>query len=107
MLRSRVIACASAGPPRVLNRQLSRAHKRPAFGKVVRSLAAGAMMAWTSPAGAVVLWNDPEATLVNENGAGSDILGGAVKRDDSANDTLYFKFHVDPLSDQTTEDYFA
>jgi ligand-binding sensor domain-containing protein/signal transduction histidine kinase len=38
---------------------------------------------------------------------GSDILGGVVKRDDSANDTLYFKFHVDPLSDKDTEDYFA
>ena len=34
-------------------------------------------------------------------------LGGAVKRDDSANDTLYFKFHVDPLSDTNTEEYFA
>ena len=53
------------------------------------------------------MWNDPEATLVHENGAGVDILGGAVKRDDSANDTLYFKFHVDPLSDKNSEEYFA
>src|ERR1043165_4102119 len=39
--------------------------------------------------------------------AGSDMIGGAVKRDDSASDTLYFKFHVDPLSDVSTEEYFA
>lgn len=58
-------------------------------------------------ANAVVLWNDPGTTLVHENGTGTDILGGAVKRDDSANDTLYFKFHVDPLSDKDTEEYFA
>src|ERR1039458_3006378 len=68
-----------------------------------------AWMAWmlASPAGAVILWNDPGMTLVHENGAGTDILGGAVKRDDSANDTLYFKFHVDPLSDKDTEEYSA
>src|SRR5437588_5844941 len=64
---------------------------------------------WLQPgrAGAVVLWSDSTARLVHENGAGADILAGAVKRDDSANDTLYFKFHVDPLSDNTTEEYFA
>jgi ligand-binding sensor domain-containing protein/signal transduction histidine kinase len=62
---------------------------------------------YAPPAGAVILWNDPGATLAHENGAGTDILGGAVKRDDSANDTLYFKFHVDPLSDKDTEEYFA
>ena len=68
-----------------------------------------AWMAWAlvTPASAVILWNDPDTTLVHENGAGTDILGGAVKRDDSANDTLYFKFHVDPLSDKDTEEYFA
>ena len=59
------------------------------------------------PTKAVVLWNDPDPTLVHENGAGTDVLGGAVKRDDAANDTLYFKFHVDPLSDKDTEQYFA
>ena len=60
-----------------------------------------------APVKAVILWNDPGATLIHENGAGSDILGGAVKRDDLANDTLYFKFHIDPLSDKDTEEYFA
>src|SRR5580704_12413359 len=50
------------------------------------------------PATAVILWNDPGPILIHNNGPGADILGGAVKRDDSANDTLYFKFHVEPLS---------
>ena len=59
------------------------------------------------PAAAVVLWNDPGPALIRTNGVGADILGGAVKRDDSANDTLYFKFHVEPLSDKDTEPYFA
>jgi len=55
----------------------------------------------------VVLWSDPGALLVFDNGPGRDLLEGAVKRDDSANDTVYFKFHVDPQSDSTTEEYFA
>ena len=56
---------------------------------------------------AVILWSDPDLALIQNNGAGSDILGGAVKRDDSASDTLYFKFHVNPVSDKDTEEYFA
>ena len=36
-----------------------------------------------------------------------DILGGAVEADDTSSNTLYFKFQVDPLSDVTTEEYFA
>jgi signal transduction histidine kinase/ligand-binding sensor domain-containing protein len=56
---------------------------------------------------AVVLWSDLGATLAHETGTGNDILGGALKRDDSSTNTLYFKFHVDPLSDVGTEEYFA
>ncbi len=59
------------------------------------------------PAAAVTLWSDPGSTLVFNNGAGRDVLGGAVKRDDFSNDTLYFKFHIDPQSDSSTEEYFA
>jgi ligand-binding sensor domain-containing protein/signal transduction histidine kinase len=66
-----------------------------------------AFAGWAASANAVVLWSDLGATLVHETGAGSDILGGALKRDDSSTDTLYFKFHVDPLSDVGTEEYFA
>jgi ligand-binding sensor domain-containing protein/signal transduction histidine kinase len=59
------------------------------------------------PAGAVVLWSDLGSTLAHDTGPGSDVLGGVVRRDDTAADTLYFKFHLDPLSDVTTEEYFA
>ncbi len=45
--------------------------------------------------------------MVHETGVGGDILGGAVKADDSSSSTLYFKFHVDPLSDASTEEYFS
>src|SRR5213594_3158311 len=70
-------------------------------------LAAVAAAGCAGPARAVILWSDLGATLVHESGAGSDIIGGAVKRDEAASDTLYFKFHVDPLSDVSTEEYFA
>jgi ligand-binding sensor domain-containing protein/signal transduction histidine kinase len=70
-------------------------------------LTIAAVCAFVTPASAVILWNDPDTTLVHENAAGTDVLHGAVKRDDTANDTLYFKFRVDPLSDESTEPYFA
>lgn len=56
---------------------------------------------------AAILWSDAGGAVIHENGAGEDILHGALKRDDSSSDTLYFKFHVDPLSDVSTEEYFA
>ncbi|HEY3862519.1 MAG TPA: two-component regulator propeller domain-containing protein [Verrucomicrobiae bacterium] len=56
---------------------------------------------------AAVLWRSLGSTLAHETGDGRDILEGAVKRDDTASDALYFKFHVDPLSDASTEEYFA
>src|SRR5580765_8028954 len=70
-------------------------------------LALMSVIVFVSSSDAIILWNDPDTTLVHESGPGSDILGGAVKRDDSANDSLYFKFHVDPQSDKDTEEYFA
>ncbi len=54
-----------------------------------------------------IIWSDLGTTLAHESGAGSDILGGSVKRDDTASDALYFKFHVNPISDAGTEPYFA
>src|ERR1039457_4055855 len=59
------------------------------------------------PARATILWHDEGARLVHNTGMGIDILGGAVKRDDKASDALYFKFHVDPISDAASEPYFA
>jgi len=61
----------------------------------------------TFQAQAVVLWSNFDPIFVNTNGPGTDLLGGAVKRDKGASDTLYFKFQVDPNSDETTEPYFA
>src|SRR5262245_4426573 len=54
-----------------------------------------------------ILWSDLGATLVHDTGPGTDMLGGAVKRDDTSNDTLYFKFHVNPFSEVSTEEYLA
>ena len=61
----------------------------------------------TLPVQAVILWSDVGARLTHSTGDGVDVLGGAVKRDDSASDALYFKFHVDPLSDAASEPYDA
>src|ERR1017187_1172632 len=54
-----------------------------------------------------ILWSDPDARTVHSTGAGVDILGGALRRTDTNNDALYFKFHLDPLSDEAAEPYFA
>jgi signal transduction histidine kinase/ligand-binding sensor domain-containing protein len=70
-------------------------------------LAAGLMWFTSVSCPADIIWSDLGATLAHETGPGSDILGGAVKRDDSATDVLYFKFHVNPISDAGTEPYFA
>lgn len=59
------------------------------------------------PASAVVLWSDPAPRVTHLTANGTDLLGGVVKRDDTARDELYFKFHVDPLSDVASEPYFA
>ena len=66
-----------------------------------------AMLAWTNSSQAVLLWGDLGATQVHETGVGTDILDGVLRRDDSSTNALYFKFHVDPLSDAATEEYFA
>jgi ligand-binding sensor domain-containing protein/signal transduction histidine kinase len=74
----------------------------PAFG-----LAALVLWTFASSSYATLLWTDLGTTQVHETGAGNDILGGVLQRDDSSTDTLYFKFHVDPISDANTEFYFA
>jgi len=54
-----------------------------------------------------ILWSEPDARTVHFSGTGLDYLGGAVKRTSTNNDALFFKFHVDPLSDVASEPYFA
>src|SRR5262245_58353414 len=56
---------------------------------------------------ASMLWSDPDPRVIHKTPDGTDLLGGAVHRDDTANDALYFKFQVDPLSDLASEPYFA
>jgi signal transduction histidine kinase len=58
-----------------------------------------------SPAHAVILWSDLPSRVIHTTPM--VILDGQVKRDDKANDALYFKVHVDPLSDPADEPYFA
>lgn len=59
------------------------------------------------PALANLLWSDLGSTQVHATGERADILGGVLKRDDASTNVLYFKFHIDPLSDATTEEYLA
>ena len=100
-------ACFTGQPQCGPNIWKTFALERTVWRKTTWLLAVWVAWLLVTPAGAVILWNDPETTLVHENGVGTDVLGGAVKRDETANDTLYFKFHVDPLSDKDTEEYFA
>lgn len=59
------------------------------------------------PLRAEILWQNSGPILAHENGEGTNILQGAVKRDNTSSDTLYFKFRVNPLSDESMEPYSA
>ena len=93
----RLVACRLRG-------FLARA-RRGRWGSAL--LLAGSLLFPSFQTHAVILWSDPDATLVQNNGAGTDLLRGALRRDDLATDTLYFKLHINPLSDDSTEPYFA
>jgi signal transduction histidine kinase len=56
---------------------------------------------------AVILWSDSGSRVIHNTFDGADILGGKVMRDNKANDALYFRFRVDPLSDPADEHYAA
>ncbi len=62
---------------------------------------------FASPVRAESLWSYPGSVLAHETGLGTNILNAPVKRDDTSSGTLYFKFHVDPLSDFGMEEYLA
>lgn len=66
-----------------------------------------ALLVLAAPVRATILWSDPGPILVHDNGEGTNILHGAVSREDAASDTLYFKFRVNPLSDVSCEPYAA
>lgn len=80
-------------------------HRLHVFGR--NWLAAGLLCLAAASSRAEIIWSDLGTTLAHETGPGQDILNGALKRDESASDTLYFKFHVNPISDAGTEPYFA
>ncbi len=65
------------------------------------------LLAAATPARAVILWSDLGSRVIHATPEGADILGGKLKRDDTASDALYFRFRVDPLSDPADEPYFA
>src|SRR5580692_1322777 len=75
--------------------------------RLVLGLAVLLTLARADSSRAVLLWSDLGSTQVHETGLGNDILKGALQRNDSSTDKLYFKFHVDPMSDASTEPYFA
>lgn len=70
-------------------------------------LAAWLPLAVIPQVSATILWHDAGARVTHNTGEGVDILGGVAKRNDTANDALYFKFQVDPLSDIANEEYHA
>jgi len=73
----------------------------------IRVLVLAACCASIPPARAEILWSDLGSRVIHKTPVGLDMLAGRVSRDDTANDALYFKFHVDPLSDVATEEYYA
>jgi signal transduction histidine kinase/ligand-binding sensor domain-containing protein len=77
------------------------------FRRGGRAAVAACFLMAAAGASADIIWSDLGATLAHDTGPGSDLLGGAVKRDEKATDTLYFKFHVKPGSDAGTEPYLA
>jgi signal transduction histidine kinase len=76
--------------------------------RVIRTFAA-LLFCWTIPTGAnaEILWSEPGARVIHQTPQSDDLLAGAVTRDDTASDALYFKFRVDPLSDVASEPYYA
>jgi len=76
-----------------------------------RTGAALALAFWTVmyclPSRAAILWQNRGPILAHENGEGTNILQGVASRDSTSSDTLYFKFHVNPLSDASMEPYSA
>ncbi len=82
---------------------------RPAWKLFFVTVGAGLLLLAAFPAAvrADILWSDPASRVIHATPEGTDILGGKVKRDDKANDVLYFKFRVDPLSDPADEPYYA
>ena len=79
--------------------------RMPGIYLLLASLLLAAMVC--VPARAKILWSDPASRVIHTYPGKTAILGGKFKRVDKANDELYFKFRVDPLSDPADEPYYA
>jgi signal transduction histidine kinase len=79
--------------------------------RILRACCAGLLLGcWLAPLPAVhaaILWSDLDPRVIHKTPEGNDVLGGALHRDDTANDALFFKFKVDPTSDLASEPYLA
>ncbi len=79
--------------------------------RFLRFVCAVLMLGWwlagIPMARAAVLWSDLDPRVIHKTPEGNDVLGGALQRDDTANDALFFKFKVDPTSDLASEPYLA
>jgi hypothetical protein len=86
----------------------SKQRHNPFMSRAIATLALiFSAMIFSSSAPAVILWSEPDAGIVHDTGSGVDILNGKVRRTGTNTDALYFKFHVDPLSDAGSEPYYA
>jgi hypothetical protein len=73
------------------------------LGPIVLLLA----LAFPTAGFASVLYSQAGPYLINDNGAGTNLAGMSLARDDTSTDTLYFRYIVEPISDYQTEAYFA
>lgn len=88
------------------NREMKRNHNMDQKTAVL-AFAALAMMAG-GMGQAAVLFNYAGPFLAHETGNGANLTGMAVTRDNTATDSLYFKYTVtNPASNSGTENYYA
>ena len=71
---------------------------------VMKILLSGILLAFSLSTRAAILWSEPGPVTIRTNGAGKDILHGAIKpQDANSSSTIYFRFRVDPISDAATK----
>jgi signal transduction histidine kinase len=64
----------------------------------------GTLLTYSITASAAIMWSQSGPILVHNNGAGEDILHGAIPpQGTNSNRTLFLKFRVDPYSDAAME----
>jgi signal transduction histidine kinase len=67
-------------------------------------LLAAILVGFSGTVHGTILWEHPESVLILQNGAGEDILRGAIKpQDTNSGSTLYFRFRIDPIADSAAK----